>query len=159
PVAPAAGARGALHVLDALVRWYAKPPADDAGLSVALDHARRLLRPGSRLLVLADAASIATVPASRWPALSMHNEVVVLLIDDPLERDPPHAWLPFAGGAQRIELDLASDRQRRRWQQAFPDAARELVGMLRARGIRADMLSTDAPSQSWLPLFGATGAA
>jgi len=159
PVAPAAGARGALHVLDALVRWYAKPPADDAGLAVALDHARRLLRPGSRLLVLADAASIATVPASRWTALSMHNEVVVLLIDDPLERDPPHAWLPFAGGAQRIELDLASDRQRRRWQQAFPDAARELVGMLRARGIRADMLSTDAPSQSWLPLFGATGAA
>jgi len=159
PVAPAGGARGALHVLDALVRWYAKPPADDAGLAVALDHARRLLRPGSRLLVLADAASIAGVPASRWPALSMHNEVVVLLIDDPLERDPPRAWLPFASGAQRVELDLASDRQRRRWRQAFPEAARDAVAGLRARGIRADVLSTDAPSQSWLPLFGVAGAA
>ena len=159
PVAPAGGARGALHVLDALARWYAKPPADDAGLAIALDHARRLLRPGSRLLVLADAASIASVPAGRWPALSMHNEVVVLLIDDPLERDPPRAWLPFAGGAQRVDLDLASDRQRRRWRQAFPDAARDAVAGLRARGIRAEVLSTDAPSQSWLPLFGGAGAA
>ena len=48
PVPPAAGTRGALRVLDALVRWYTQPPADDAGLGVALDHARRLLRPGSR---------------------------------------------------------------------------------------------------------------
>ena len=159
PVAPAGGTRGALHVLDALVRWYARPPSDDAGLAVALDHARRLLRPGSRLLVLADAGSIAAVPASRWPALSMHAEVIVLLVEDPLERDPPRAWLPFASGAQRVELDLASGPQRRRWQRAFPDAARDAVAMLRARGIRAEVLSTDAPSPSWLPLFGNTGAA
>ena len=159
PVAPAGGTRGALHVLDALVRWYARPPCDDAGLAVALDHARRLLRPGSRLLVLADAGSIAAVPASRWPALSMHAEVIVLLVEDPLERDPPRAWLPFASGAQRVELDLASGQQRRRWQHAFPDATRDAVAMLRARGIRAEVLSTDAPSQSWLPLFGGAGAA
>src|SRR4029453_486076 len=80
PVPPAAGARGALRVLDALVRWYAQPPADDAGLVVALAHARRLLRPGSRLGLLADPASVAAVPAQRWPALSMHNEVIVLLL-------------------------------------------------------------------------------
>ena len=73
PVPPAAGPRGALRVLDALVRWYAQPPADDAGLTVALDHARRLLRPGSRLVLLADPASVAEVPPQRWPALTMHN--------------------------------------------------------------------------------------
>ena len=84
---------------------------------------------------------------------------IVLLVEDPLERDPPRAWLPFASGAQRVELDLASGPQRRRWQRAFPDAARDAVAMLRARGIRAEVLSTDAPSPSWLPLFGNTGAA
>src|SRR5688572_15657850 len=82
PVPPAAGPRGALRVLDALVRWYAQPPADDDGLGVALDHARRLLRPGSRLVVLADPASIAAIPEQRWPALAMHNEVIVLLLSD-----------------------------------------------------------------------------
>src|SRR5690606_23987898 len=59
PVPAAGGARGALRVLDALVRWYARPPGDDAGLEVGLDHAARLLRPGARLLVLADPASVA----------------------------------------------------------------------------------------------------
>src|SRR6478736_7221178 len=53
PIPPAAGPRGALRVLDALVRWYAATPPDDAGLLVALDHARRVLRPGSRIIVLA----------------------------------------------------------------------------------------------------------
>jgi uncharacterized protein (DUF58 family) len=31
PIPPAGGPRGALRVLDALVRWYAAPPEDDAG--------------------------------------------------------------------------------------------------------------------------------
>ena len=48
PVAAASGPRGALRLLDALARWYARRPEDDAGLQVALDHARRLLRPGAR---------------------------------------------------------------------------------------------------------------
>ncbi|HRN62381.1 MAG TPA: DUF58 domain-containing protein, partial [Luteimonas sp.] len=122
-VPPAGGPRGALRVLDALVRWYAKPPGDDAGLPLALDRARRLLRPGSRLLVLADAASIAQVPAQTWPALSIHHEVTVLLIDDPLERDPPALRLPFVSGGRRIEPDLGAGAQRRRWQEAFSGAA------------------------------------
>ena len=70
PVPPAAGPRGALRVLDALVRWYAAPPAEDAGLASALDQAERLLRPGSRLLLLADPASVAAIPAMRWPGVS-----------------------------------------------------------------------------------------
>src|SRR5690606_23595794 len=108
-VPPAGGPRGALRVLDALVRWYAKPPGDDAGLSVALDRARRLLRSGSRLLVLADVGSIASIPAEIWPALAMHHEVVALLIDDPLERDPPRLRLPLVSAGRRVEPDLGVD--------------------------------------------------
>src|SRR5690606_27960219 len=47
-IPPAAGMRGAMRVLEAMVRWYAKPPTDDAGLELALEHAQRLLRPGAR---------------------------------------------------------------------------------------------------------------
>jgi uncharacterized protein (DUF58 family) len=154
PVPPAGGPRGALRVLDAMVRWYAHPPEDDAGLAVALDHARRLLRPGSRLIVLADPQSLAAVPAQRWPALSMHNEVIVLLLTDPLEEQPPQAALPFHTGGHRLELDLATAGQRQRWQQTFVAPVRDALAQLPARGVRVQALSSDAPSDAWLSLLG-----
>jgi uncharacterized protein (DUF58 family) len=164
PVPPAAGPRGALRVLDALVRWYAQPPADDDGLAVALDHAQRLLRPGSRLLVLADPASLAGIPERRWPALTMHHEVVVLLLSDPLEREPPRAALPFLCAVtgeprHRVELDLATPQQRSRWQQAFVAPIEDARARLAARGVRVHVLSSEAPSDEWLPLFGGRQAA
>jgi uncharacterized protein (DUF58 family) len=159
PVAPAAGPRGALRVLDALVRWYARPPNDDGGLALALDHASRLLRPGSRMLVLADAGSVAAIPEQRWPALAMHNEVVVLLLSDPLERDPPHAALPFATPAHRLELDLATATQRQRWRNEFVVPVEAALTKLPARGVRVQVLSSEAPSESWLASFAGTRAA
>jgi uncharacterized protein (DUF58 family) len=169
PIVPASGSRGALRVLDALVRWYAQPPEHDAGLAVALDHADRLLRPGSRLVVLADPLSVIALPATRWPMLVQHREVIVLLMTDPLERDPPRARLPFfverivaAGPApttRRIELDLAVAAQRERWQNTFSAPMNEALAILARSGIRARALSTDAPSESWLDLFAGTRAA
>ena len=159
PVPPAAGPRGALRVLDALVRWYSQPPADDAGLTIALDHARRLLRPGSRLVLLADPASVAEVPPQRWPALTMHNEVIVLLLSDPLERDPPQAALPFQSAEHRLELDLATSAQRQRWRNEFLAPIEAALAQLPARGVRVQLMSSEAPSESWLPLLGPARAA
>lgn len=166
PIPPASGPRGALRVLDALVRWYARPPDDNAGLGVALDHARRLLRPGSRLIVLADPTSIRDLPPQRWPALTMHNEVIVLLLSDPLEREPPQAALPFQvmddggqDGGHRVELDLATAAQRQRWRNEFVAPLDAALAQLPARGVRVQVLSTDAPSESWLSLLGRPRAA
>lgn len=154
PVPPASGPRGALRALDALVRWYARPPEDDVGLAVALDHAERLLRPGSRLVVLADPRSLALVPERRWPALAQHHEVIVLLLTDPLERTPPASALPFRSGERRIELDLGVAAQRQRWAQEFVAPVAAALQSLPLRGVRVQALSTDAPSESWLPLLG-----
>ncbi|KGM55714.1 ATPase [Lysobacter arseniciresistens ZS79] len=154
PVAPAGGQHGALRVLDALARWYTAPPPDDNGLGVALDHARRLLRPGSRLVVLADPHSVAAQPARSWPVLAQHHEVVVLLMTDPLELDPPAAMLPFRSGGQRVEIDLAGRAPRQRWDAEFAAPVRAALDLLPSRGVRAQALSTDAPSESWLPLLG-----
>ena len=158
PVPAASGARGALRVLDALVRWYARPPADDGGLGLALEQAQRLLRPGSRLLVLAEPSSLEAIPDSRWPALAAHHEVVVVLLTDPLELDPPEALLAFAGAGAaggdavpgRLELDLAAPAARARWQAAFGGALADTSARLAARGVRVVALSCDAPSDAWL---------
>ncbi len=154
PVPPAAGPRGALRALDALVRWYAAPPVDDAGLAVALDHAARVLRPGSRLVVLADARSIPALQQRRWPALAQHNEVIVLLLTDPLESQPPKSLLPFAGGDHRIELDLANAAQRQRWRREFGDPVEAALEQLPSSGVRVQVLSSEARSDAWLPLLG-----
>lgn len=154
PVPPASGSRGALRALDALARWYARPPADDAGLAFALDHAARLLRPGSRLVVLADPRSVADVDERRWPMLAAHNEVVVLLLADALERDPPKAALPFSSAGHRIELDLGNATQRQKWRGEFVQPLEAALDKLPKRGVRAFELRADAPSESWLPLLG-----
>lgn len=156
PVPPASGTRGVLPVLDALVRWYRQAPADDAGLGVALEHAGRLLRPGARLVVLADVASVAAIPERRWPTLAQHHEVIVLMMTDPFEADPPPARLPLRGAADapRRELDLGSPSQRARWRAAFVQPLEAALARLPARGVRATALATDAPSEAWLPLLG-----
>lgn len=154
PITPAAGARGALRVLDALVRWYSQPPEEDVGLTVALDHAQRLLRPGSRVVLLADPRSISDIPERRWPALAQHHEVVVLLLTDPLETTPPKSAVPFSTDGHRVEIDLASPAQRQRWLREFVSPVEAAIASLPSRGVRVQALSSDAPSESWLPLLG-----
>lgn len=154
PVNPGSGPRGALRVLDAMVRWYARPPAEDAGLEVALDHAARLLRPGSRMVVLAEPGSVAALPQRRWAVLAQHHEVIVLLLTDPIETAPPKATLPFSRDGQRIELDLGAPAQRQRWHAGFVAPVQAALEKLPARGVRVQALSTDAASESWLPLLG-----
>ncbi len=151
PIAPASGQRAAVRVLDALCRWYAEAPADDAGLGFALDHARRVLRPGSRLLVLADAASALAIEPARWLALARQSEVIVLLLSDPLEQTPPKAKLPFLIGGQRIELDLQGKAQRLQWQKDIAAALPEAQARLAGCGVRAIELSSADDSAGWLP--------
>lgn len=153
PVPPAGGQRGVLRVLDALVRWYAAPPDDDAGLSVALDHARRLLRPGARLLVLAEPGSLPAVPATQWAGLARRAEVLVLLLVDPLEMGPPSGLLGFRDGGERYQLDLSSAAVRERWAQAFRQPVQDALQRLPGRGVRVELLPTDAPSDAWLPVL------
>lgn len=154
PLPPAGGQRGALRVLDALCRWYAAPPADDEGLVVALEHARRLLRPGSRVVVLADPASAAQVPSHRWAGLRAHNDVVLLLFTDPLEVAPPALRLPFLTGQRRVSLDLAATAQRQHWQQAFADVVADARERATACGVRVAMIASDAGQPNWLGLLG-----
>lgn len=151
PVAPAGGARGALRVIEALRRWYAQRPEDDAGLGDALEHAQRLLRPGARLVVLAEATSLAGVPAHRWVGLARHHEVVVILPCDPLELDPPRARLPFSTPGGRVEVALDVPAMRQRWLEAFAAPLRHAVRELPGRGVRAVALATDQPTEACLP--------
>ncbi|MBS0192744.1 MAG: DUF58 domain-containing protein [Proteobacteria bacterium] len=150
PIPPQGGARGVLRVLDALVRWYTQPPADDAGLAHALDAAARLLHPGASAIVLADAGSLAAVDDGRLAALAARHDVLVVLLTDPLETTPPRERLPFALGDARIELDLDAAVTRARWQRAFRGELEVQTQRLRGMGARTCILVTDTADDSLL---------
>lgn len=150
PVPPAGGTRGALRVLDALVRWYREPPAADAGLQTALEQAGRLVHPGARVVVLADPVSAREVPAATWSALSMHVDVQLILLVDPLEQTPPACVLPLATAGGRVELDLASASSQDAWHAAFIEPVEALCRSLPGRRVRVQVLPSDAPSEAWL---------
>jgi uncharacterized protein (DUF58 family) len=153
PVAPAGGPRGALRVIDALRRWYTQRPDDDTGLADALERAQRLLRPGARLVVLADAGSLEAIPAHRWPGLARHHEVVLILPCDPLELEPPRARLPFATASGRLDVDLEVQSVRQRWLDTFAAPLRHAVRDLPSRGVRAIALPTDEATESCLAVL------
>lgn len=150
PIAPAGGPRGVLRVLDALTRWYAQPPADDLGLERALDHAGRVLRPGARMLVLADPQQAVRIAPARWSALAQHHDLSLLLLVDPLELQPPSAPLQFLAAQQRIGLDLRRSEVQNHWRAHFVEPLQALRQQLAARRVDVQILSTDAPSDAWL---------
>ena len=104
-------------------------------------------------------ASLAEAPSQRWTALSMHAEVHVLLLVDPLEMLPPRRVLPFRGGDDRVQLDLASPAQRKRWEAEFVAPAEAAIAQLRARGVRARLLPGNAPSDAWVGALAPAGRA
>ena len=59
----------------------------------------------------------------------------------------------------RVELDLAIAAQRQRWRQEFVAPVEAALAQLPARGVRVQVLATDAASESWLPLLGRARAA
>ena len=150
-VPPAGGTQGVLRVLDALARWYRAPATmAGAGLQAALERAARLLHPGARALVLADPASALAVAPAVWSALSMHVDVRLLLLVDPLEQEPPACALPLSTPRGRMELNLAAPAMREAWQRSFVAPIEALSRNLPGRRIHVQVLSSDDASDAWL---------
>lgn len=143
PLPPAGSSRGALRVLDALNRWYQAPPADDLGLDVALQSAGRVSKPGTRLVALIDPRSVDAVADERWTALSAHHDAFAVLLVDPLELAPPQAEVAFASDRGRVELDLADQRARADWTQAFATRFDVAAARLTRLGWRVLAMRTD----------------
>jgi uncharacterized protein (DUF58 family) len=152
--APRGREAGVLPVLEALVETQPRAPGapDPGSLGAALTQLRPLLQPGSLVLVLSDFSNLDNAAETALAGASLHNDVRLLWITDPLE----NAGLP--AGSFRVGLPgrlwwLDGERSRPAWQQAW--AAREhrlgtLAGRLDLPLIR---LSTrDAVADS-LPLL------
>jgi uncharacterized protein (DUF58 family) len=145
-VPPLRGRSGVLHVLGALSRWSDAPGAavEGAGsdsLDAGLQAAARVLHPGSHLMLLADARSITAGLERPLRQLAAHGDVVVGLVCDALEVDPPGQGRYIAcNHAQRLALALDSDADRGRWREHFASVREDALARLRRAGARAAVI-------------------
>jgi len=146
-VPPTRGRSAILRVLNALSSWsITSHGADDAAteLNRSLERLPRLLRPGSHVLLLADARSIDARCEPALRALAAHHDVIALLVCDALERHSPPAGHYLALGPHGVvPLDLDSAELRERWFGHFDDLQQAALAQLAACGIRAHRVATD----------------
>lgn len=160
-VKPAGGRRGVLHVLRALRDWDHAATAQREPLSAALERARRLLRPGMRLLLLSDGQSCDAAAATLLPRLAIHAELGGVILADPLEclPPPPGRYAVSTDGRRRL-FDFADAQVRAAWSARFAAPRERLRAELRRHGGRVVELTTDADlRRALMPFLARAGAA
>lgn len=147
-VKPASGRRGVLNVLRALRDWDQSADAQQESLATALERARRLLRPGTRLILISDGFS---ADANAWPILgrcSGRHELGCVLVSDALEHGPPPPGrYALNASGNRQTLDFADKTLRRQWSQPFNNVRDRLRSEFTRLGARVVEVATDADAR------------
>ncbi|HEY7872027.1 MAG TPA: DUF58 domain-containing protein [Rudaea sp.] len=156
-VKPAGGARGALRVLRALAEWNAAAKRDvHAPLSQALQRARRLARPGSRVILLSDGFSADDDARGPLSLLADHCDVAAIVLEDALElAAPTPGRYALRGESGRVLLDFAATRTRTDWQRWFRQRRAQLLDLFAKRALRSILLQThEEPDAAVARLLG-----
>ena len=159
-VKPASARRGCLRVLRALRDWDHAADDEVEPLSSALERARRVLRPGMRVIVLSDGFSIDT---AAWPVLArlaLRQELGCVMLSDPLEHaaPPPGRYALSAAGTRRL-LDFSDRRLRDDWPRAFAEVRTHTRAGFERLGARVVELATNGDLRRAIAPFTARAAA
>ena len=153
-VKPNGGPRGALRVLRSLAEWdvVAARGGDTISLSQGLQRARRLARPGSRVILLSDGFSADPAAEGSLSLLAEHCDVAAILMSDPLEQTaPPPARYAVQGYGGKVMLDFSDATLRTRWPELFAERRAAAIAMLKRRALRWTMLDTRSEPEFALP--------
>lgn len=166
---PAGGRRGAMQALGALVQWSAPPdPAAPpvapgaVALSDTLDRLARILRPGSRLLLLVDPDHLDAPALAALRRLRRHHDIAACLLVDALECEaPPPGRYRIERAGQVINLGIRSEADAAAWLAPFRRAQAAALEALRPLGVRVGLVRTDDDAVRALRavLAGSEGAA
>lgn len=146
-VRPGGGPRGALRVLRALVEWdeATRDGGPVVALSEALQYARRVARPGTRVILLSDGFCSDADARRPLALLAEHCDLAAIVFTDPLEMaPPPPARYSLQSETGRALLDFAAARTRASWPRWFQERRAAMVDLFASRAIRWTMLDTPA---------------
>lgn len=144
-VKPAGGRRGVLQVLRALRDWDHAAGTQQETLASALERARRLLRPGFRLILVSDGFS---ADDNAWPIIGRcagRNELGCVIVSDALEHaPPPPGRYALSTNGIRQTLDFTNKTLRTQWPRPFNQVRDRLRGEFTRLGARVVEITTDA---------------
>ena len=144
---PTGGRKGALALIRALCAWYAPVPRPVAssGLGDALERARRVVRPGSMLVLISDFYSADPTAERHLMRLREHNDVLALRLLDPMEQaPPPPGRYPITDGERHGLLRTASRQRREQYRQWAHERQQAIDQMFIRRGVPVVDLRNDA---------------
>ena len=102
----------------------------------SLVNLRRLVRPGSLVILLSDFRGLDEVARSHLIRLRQHNEIIMAHIYDPLEQQlPPAGRYRMTNGKQELELDTHNVELIQRYQNKFDQQQTALLDLARRHHI------------------------
>ena len=144
--------RGKAAVLYLIRRLVEHPAWDQHGHSEnheqsireAMIRLRRVVRPGSLVFLLSDFANLDPVTETNLTQLARHNELMLMLIYDELERElPPPGSYRLSDGDDEFVLDAADPAYRRFYAQRFATRIEQVRGIARRNAMSFLMCRTD----------------
>ena len=133
----AGGRRGALGLIRALVEVEHDERARDAGDGIgdALARARRVVRPGTLVVVISDFSAPGDSAGQRLVGLREHNDLLCVWIHDRLESSPPPpARYPVGDGRRTAVLDARSSEVARAITRRFRGIETRITAVCRRTG-------------------------
>lgn len=147
---PRLGRQAALHFLHELAEhpgWQQKDAASgdaEQALSSAMAALRRVVRPGSLVVIFSDFVGLSRQAQSYISGIARHNEVLAVNVSDPLERElPPPGRYRLLHGEDEMAIDTNAAAARRDYEQAFTARQHELDAFCQRYGVHLLPLSTE----------------
>lgn len=155
----AAGTRGALTVLGALVRWDEQADAAAEGstepLSAAIERARRMAPHGSQAWLLSDGWCTDASATTALARFARHVELRVGILVDPLENAPaPAGAYLFETPSGKCRVDLSTASARVQLRDRLAHGSRSLAAACDSASVPWIALATvDEPDTTLVPLW------
>lgn len=154
---PRLGRRAALRFVHQLVDhpdWQNRGTAAGAEpLAQAMSSLRRVVRPGSLVVVISDFLGFSLAAQSYLSSVARHNEVLAVFINDPLEKElPPPGRYRVVSPDDELAIDTFAQAARRDYRQEFEQRTHELEAFCKRYGVHLMPMSTDDDPVSTLQL-------
>lgn len=112
-------------------------------MSTAFSRIRRVTKPGSLVFIFSDFRDLDRQSEMHLTQLSQHNELVLVMISDPLERAlPPAGVYRISNGTTEFDLSTYNKVDQLQYQQQFSTRVSQLQRLCKRTNIRLLPIST-----------------
>jgi len=148
---PRLGRQAALRYVHELVNhpdWHGEDqrpvPDEEPPLTRAMAALRRVAHPGSLVVISSDFIGFSRAAQSYLAGVARHNEVLAVVINDPLERElPPPGRYRLVSHDQEMAIDTYARAVRKDYTQAFDERLDELDRFCQRYGVHLMQMSTE----------------